>query len=58
MSNLRFVAIMQKDVRVNAKRSVTVDGVRVRNGTANAITVRRTPKGLVVTNCCLEEQGL
>lgn len=49
---------MRADVRVKAKKTVTVDGVRVRNDTANSITVRRTPKGIIVTNCCLEEQGM
>ncbi len=45
-------------VRVGAKRTIELDGVRVTNKTANSILVRRTPKGIEVTDCCLEEQGL
>ena len=46
------------EVRVPAKKTVTIAGIDVTNRTANAITVRKTSKGLAVTNCCLEEQGL
>jgi len=46
------------EVRVKAKETVKVGGLDVTNRTANSITVRKTSRGLVVTNCCLEEQGL
>jgi len=45
-------------VRVGTKRTIELDGVRVTNKTANSILVRRTLKGIEVTDCCLEEQGL
>ncbi len=45
-------------VRVGAKNTVELDGVRVTNKTANSILVRRTAKGIEVTDCCLEEQGM
>lgn len=47
-----------KDVRVGAQKTVTVGGLQVTNRTGNSITVAKTAKGLVVTNCCLEEQGM
>jgi len=46
------------DVRVKAKETVEVGGLKVTNKTANSITVRKTSAGLVVTDCCLEEQGM
>lgn len=46
------------EVRVKAKETVKVGGLDVTNRTANSITVRKTSRGLIVTNCCLEEQGL
>jgi len=46
------------DVRVRAKETVKVGDLQVTNRTTNSITVRKTSKGLVVTNCCLEEQGM
>ena len=46
------------DVRVRAKGTVKVGDLQVTNRTTNSITVRKTSKGLVVTNCCLEEQGM
>jgi len=47
-----------RDVRVRPKETVELGEVRVTNRTANSILVKRTGKGLVVTDCCLEEQGL
>ncbi len=44
--------------RVRSKETVTIEGVRVTNKTANSITVRKISKGLEVTNCCLEEQHM
>lgn len=46
------------EVRVRPKQTIDVEGLKVTNHTANSITVRKTAEGLVVTNCCLEEQGL
>ena len=46
------------DVRVKVKETVTLGGVAITNRTTNSITVRKTSKGVVVTNCCLEEQGM
>jgi hypothetical protein len=45
-------------IRVAAKGTVELDGVRVTNRTSNSILVRRTSKGIEVTDCCLEEQGM
>jgi len=45
-------------VRVRAKETVKLDGLDVTNRTANSIMVKKTASGLVVTNCCLEEQGM
>ncbi len=47
-----------KDVRVRSKETVTLGGLQVTNRTGNSITVTKTAKGFVVTNCCLEEQGM
>ena len=44
--------------RVGAKETVRLGDLQVTNQTANSILVRKTAKGLVVTDCCLEEQGL
>jgi len=46
------------DVRVRPKEKVVLGDVEVTNGTANSIRVKKTAKGLVVTDCCLEEQGM
>lgn len=46
------------DVRIRAKETVTVGDLAVTNRTGNSITVKKTSKGVVVTNCCLEEQGM
>jgi len=45
-------------VRVRAKETVKLDGLDVTNRTANSIVVKKPASGLVVTNCCLEEQGM
>ena len=44
-------------IRVETDKAVALDGVRVTNKTSNSLLVRRTPKGIEVTDCCLEEQG-
>jgi hypothetical protein len=44
-------------VRVRAKETVRLGGFEVTNQTANSILVKKTAKGVVVTDCCLEEQG-
>lgn len=46
------------ELRVRAKETVTLGGLSVTNRTANSIMVKKTAKGLVVTDCCLEEQGM
>jgi len=46
------------EVRVRAKETVKFGGFDVTNRTANSITVKKTASGFVVTNCCLEEQGM
>lgn len=46
------------DVRVRAKETIEIGDLKVTNKTANSITVRATRGGVVVTNCCLEEQGM
>jgi len=46
------------EVRVRAKETVKLGGLDVTNRTANSIMVKKTADGLVVTNCCLEEQGM
>lgn len=53
-----MAAARKTEVRVRAKETVAIDGLKVTNRTTNSITVRKTAQGLVVTNCCLEEQGL
>ena len=45
-------------VRIRAKETVTLGGIDVTNRTANSIKVKPTANGLVVTDCCLEEQGM
>ena len=45
-------------VRVRAKETVKLDGLDVTNRTANSIVVKKPASGLVVTNCCLEKQGM
>jgi hypothetical protein len=44
--------------RVRAKETIHLGGLDVTNQTANSILVKKTSKGLVVTDCCLEEQGM
>ncbi len=44
-------------VRVRAKETMEVGGLKVTNRTGNSILVRKTAKGIEVTDCCLEEQG-
>lgn len=44
--------------RIPAKKTVRLEGLEVTNQTANSILVKKTAKGLVVTDCCLEEQGM
>jgi hypothetical protein len=46
-----------REVRVRPKETVLVDGTNVTNRTGNSILVRSTARGLVVADCCLEEQG-
>jgi len=46
------------EIRIRAKESVELGGLQVTNRTANSILVKKTTKGLVVADCCLEEQGL
>lgn len=46
------------ELRVRRRETVRVGNLEVTNGTANSITFRKTAKGVVVTNCCLEEQGV
>jgi hypothetical protein len=43
--------------RVRAKATVRLGEFEVTNQTANSILVKKTAKGVVVTDCCLEEQG-
>jgi hypothetical protein len=47
-----------RETRVRAKETVELGGIQVTNRTANSILVKKTAKGLVVADCCLEEQGL
>lgn len=37
--------------------TIEFGGTKVTNRTANSIMVRKTTKGVEVTDCCLEEQG-
>ncbi len=46
-----------RTVRVRPEETVVVGGATVTNRTANSILVRSTARGLVVADCCLEEQG-
>ena len=46
------------EVRVRAKETVKLGGLDVTNRTANSIMVKKTPNGIVVIDCCLEEQGM
>ena len=46
------------EVRVRAKETVKLGDLEVTNRTANSIKVKKTASGLVVTDCCLEEQGM
>ncbi len=45
-------------LRVPPKKSAQLGDLQVTNKTMGTILVRRTSRGLEVTNCCLEEQGL
>jgi hypothetical protein len=47
-----------REVRVPAKGTIDLGNLQVTNRTANSILVKKTAKGLVVADCCLEEQGL
>ncbi|HWM51262.1 MAG TPA: hypothetical protein VNO76_07960 [Thermoplasmata archaeon] len=53
-----MVKTTAQGTRVRAKETVELGGIRVTNRTANSILVKKTAKGLVVADCCLEEQGL
>ncbi len=53
-----MVKATSREIRVPAKGTVEVGGLQVTNRTANSILVKKTAKGLVVADCCLEEQGL
>jgi hypothetical protein len=53
-----MVKTTPQGTRVRAKETVELGGIRVTNRTANSILVKKTTKGLVVADCCLEEQGL
>jgi hypothetical protein len=45
--------------RIKPKATVAVGKARVTNNTATSIEVEVAPDGtVVVTNCCLEEQGV
>jgi len=44
-------------LRIRPLETVELRGTKVTNRTANSILVRKTAKGLEVTDCCLEEQG-
>jgi len=46
------------EVRIRAKETARFGEIEVTNRTSNSITVRETGKGVVVTNCCLEGQGI
>jgi len=46
------------EVRVRAKETVKLGTLDVTNRTANSIMVKKTANGLVVTDCCLEEQRM
>jgi hypothetical protein len=53
-----MVKSTSQGTRVRAKETVELGGIRVTNRTANSILVKKTAKGVVVADCCLEEQGL
>jgi hypothetical protein len=53
-----MVKTTAQETRIRAKETVELGGIRVTNRTANSILVKTTAKGLVVADCCLEEQGL
>jgi len=57
-SKFAMVKGASKEVRVPAKETVDLGGLQVTNRTANSILVKKTAKGLVVADCCLEEQGM
>jgi hypothetical protein len=46
------------EIRVRANETVKLGSLDVTNRTANSIMVKKTANGLVVTDCCLEEQGM
>ena len=46
------------EVRVRAKETVKLGTLDVTNRTANSVMVKKTPNGLGVIDCCLEEQGM
>ena len=46
-----------KETRIRAKETVELGGLAVTNRTANSILVKKTSKGFVIADCCLEEQG-
>jgi hypothetical protein len=52
------MAKVSPEVRLKTKETVRIGDVKVTNRTGNSITVRKTATGFVVTNCCLEEQGM
>lgn len=48
----------KKPIRVRPSQTVSVGAARVTNKTATSIEVTVGPNGaVIVTNCCLEEQG-
>lgn len=47
-----------RGTRVRAKETIRLGDLEVTNQTANSILVKKNAKGLVVTDCCLEEQGM
>ena len=53
-----MVKASPREVRVPAKGTVDLGDLQVTNRTANSILVKKTSKGVVVADCCLEEQGL
>jgi len=46
------------EVRIRPKETVKFGELEVTNRTANSVTIRKTVKGVILTNCCLEEQGI
>ncbi len=55
----RIVGPMAKTagMRIRPRETLELEGVKVTNRTANSILVRKTRSGVVVADCCLEEQG-